>query len=362
MNTLALAHAPHAHAESSVARMMLWVIVALVPATLLGLWLYRWPAVNLWLCTVLACVASEYACLRIAGKAPAAFLADGSAVLTGWLLALSLPAWAPWWAGTLGGAFAIVIGKQVFGGIGQNLFNPAMLARVALLISFPIQMTTWAAPAPLFSSSAIAFGDGLAITFGGALPADAVSSASLLGHLKTELTRGTSIQQAIVGHYDAGLAAVGVRVGSLGESSAVLLAAGGLALLWRRIITWHIPLAMILGVAGPAAVLHAMDPARFADATLHVLSGGVILGAFFIATDPVTSPSGNLGKLVFGAGCGLLTYIIRAFGGYPEGVAFAVLLMNATTPVIDRYLRPRIYGRTRAGKSLAPAPTSTKLR
>lgn len=362
MDTLALTHAPHAHADNNVARMMLWVIVALVPATLFGFWLYRWPAVNLWVCTVFACVASEYACLRIAGKPPATFLTDGSAILTGWLLALSLPAWAPWWIGALGGAFAIVIGKQVFGGIGQNLFNPAMLARVALLISFPVEMTTWAAPAPVFAPAAFSFDGGLAVTFGGTLPPDAVSSASLLGHLKTELARGASAPQAVVGHYDAALAAVGMRAGSLGESSVLLLAAGGAVLLWRRIITWHIPLAMIVGVAAPAAALHAVDPGRFADATLHVLSGGVILGAFFIATDPVTSPSANLGKLVFGAGCGLLTYIIRTFGGYPEGVAFAVLLMNATAPVIDRHLRPRIYGRTRGGKSLASASTSTRLR
>jgi electron transport complex protein RnfD len=355
MNTLV--HAPHAHAPTSVPRLMALVMGALVPATLLGFWLYGWPAVNLWCCTVLACVAAEYACLRLAGMSPAAYLGDGSAVLTAWLLALSLPPWAPWWIGALGGAFAIAIGKHVFGGIGQNPFNPAMLARVMLLISFPVEMTTWNAPTPLFSSTALSFADGLTITFGGLPPADAVSGASLLGHIKTELIRGTSIQQAMAGHFDPALASVGMRTGSLGETSAALLAAGGLLLLWRRAITWHIPVAMLLGVALPAAALHLLDPARYASAMLHLLSGSVILGAFFIATDPVTSPSSRGGQIVFGAGCGLMTYIIRTWGGYPEGVAFAVLLMNAATPIIDRYLRPRVYGRTRRGTSIATEST-----
>jgi electron transport complex protein RnfD len=356
MNTLV--HAPHAHAPTSVRRLMALVMGALVPATLLGFWLYGWPAVNLWCCTVLACVAVEYGCLRLAGKPPAQYLGDGSALLTAWLLALSLPPWCPWWIGAVGGAFAIAIGKHVFGGIGQNLFNPAMLARVALLISFPVEMTSWTAPTPLFSSTAISFTDALAVTFGGVPAADAVSGASLLGHVKTEILRGTSVEQAVAGHFDPALASVGMRIGSMGESSGVLLAAGGLMLLWLRAITWHIPVAMLLGVVVPAAALHAFDPAHYAGPILHLLSGSVILGAFFIATDPVTSPSSRVGQLVFGAGCGLFTYIIRTWGGYPEGVAFAVLLMNAATPIIDRYLRPRVYGRSRRGASLAADPAS----
>jgi electron transport complex protein RnfD len=351
MNTLV--HAPHAHAPTSVPRLMALVMGALVPATVLGFWLYGWPAVNLWCCTVLACVAVEYACLRLAGKSPAAYLGDGSAVLTAWLLALSLPPWAPWWIGAVGGAFAMAIGKHVFGGIGQNLFNPAMLARVALLISFPVEMTTWIAPTPLFSLTTPSFTDALTITFGGLPAADAVSGASLLGHIKTELIRGTSVEQAVTGHFDPALASIGMRTGSLGETSAALLAAGGVLLLWQRTITWHIPLTMLLGIAVPAAALHAFDPAHYAGPMLHLLSGSVILGAFFIATDPVTSPSSRAGQLAFGAGCGFLTYVIRTWGGYPEGVAFAVLLMNAATPIIDRYLRPRVYGRSRRGASRA---------
>jgi electron transport complex protein RnfD len=249
----------------------------------------------------------------------------------------------------------MTIGKHVFGGIGQNVFNPAMLARVALLISFPVEMTTWTAPTPL-SSTALSFHDALAVTFGGLPPADAVSGASLLGHLKTELLRGMSVEQAVNGHFDPALASVGVRVSSMGESSAALLAAGGLLLLWLRVITWHIPVAMLIGIALPAAALHAVDPAQYAGPMLHLLSGSVILGAFFIATDPVTSPNSRGGQLVFGAGCGLFTYVIRTWGGYPEGVAFAVLLMNAATPAIDRYIRPRVYGHSRRGASLTTDP------
>jgi len=349
-----LAHAPHAHASISVSRVMASVMVALTPATLFGFWLYGWPAFDLWLVNVLACVTAEYVCLRIAGKPPAATLADGSAMLTGWLLALSLPPWAPWWIAAVGGAFAIVIGKQVFGGLGQNLFNPAMAARVALLISFPVEMTTWVAPSPMFSAGAPGFVEGLGITFGGIAQPDAVTSASLLGHIKSEFTRGLTLQQALAGYFDPTQAAFGLRAGSMGETSALLLAMGGLYLVLRRTISWRIPVAMLLGVALPAAALHAMDPARYADAALNLLSGSVILGAFFIATDPVGSPSGKAGQLVFGFGCGLLCYIIRTWGGYPEGVAFAVVLMNALTPVIDRYLRPRIYGRTLGGEGLDP--------
>ncbi len=360
MSAVMLTHAPHAHALVSITRVMTSVMLALVPATLFGFWLYGWPAFNTWLLSVFSCVAAEYACLRVAGKPPAAYLADGSAALTGWLLALSLPPWAPWWIALLGGAFAIVICKQVFGGVGQNLFNPAMAARVALLISFPVEMTTWVSPSPMFSAGAPGFLDALAITFAGIPQPDAVTSASLLGHIKSEFTRGVTLQQALAGHFDIAQAAIGMRLGSMGETSVPMVAAGGLYLVLRGVIGWRIPLAMLLGIALPAAALHAIDPTRYSDAVLHLLSGSVILGAFFIATDPVTSPSSKAGQLVFGAGCGFLTYIIRTWGGYPEGVAFAVLLMNAATPIIDRYLRPRIYGRTRRGRSVEPGSAGAK--
>lgn len=355
-----LIHSPHAHARNSVGRLMALVMAALVPATLFGFWLNGWPAVNLWLVTMASAIAFEFLSLRLAGQPPKDFLFDGSAALTAWLLALSLPPWAPWWIGTLGSFLAVVVAKHVFGGIGQNLFNPAMVARVALLISFPVEMTQWVTPAPLFSGTAPGFFDALAITFSGIPNADAVTSASLLGHVKTELARGVSVDGALAGDYMSRHFYLGMRLGSLGESSSVLIALGGVALIMLRVISWHTPLAMIAGVLLPAAVLHGLDPSRYADATVHLFSGGLLLGAFFIATDPVTSPSTRTGQLIFGGGCGFLTYVIRTWGGYPEGVAFAVLLVNALAPVIDRYTKPRIYGRTRSGQGLAPPPPARK--
>jgi RnfABCDGE-type electron transport complex D subunit len=349
-------HAPHAHAGTTVRRIMLSVMVALLPATLYGFWLYGWPAILLWCITVGFAALGEADALRLADRPVREPLADGSVVLTGWLLALSLPPWAPWWIGAIGGAFAAIVGKQVFGGIGQNLFNPAMVARVALLISFPVEMTQWVRPVPLFSAAAPGLLQGLVITFLGLPEADAVTSASLLGHAKSELTRGLALGAALQDHADAAAMFGGMRPGSLGETSALLLAAGGIALLWLRVFTWHVPVAMLAALAVPAAAMHAIDAQRYASVEVHLLSGGLMLGAWFIATDPVTSPSGRGGRLVFGAGCGLLTYVIRTWGGYPEGVAFAVLLMNAVTPVIDRYLKPRIYGRTRKGEGYAPPP------
>ncbi|MEW6765222.1 MAG: RnfABCDGE type electron transport complex subunit D [Pseudomonadota bacterium] len=344
-------HAPHAHAGATVSRTMLLVMLALVPATLFGFWLNGWPAVLLWTVTVASAVVAEFFSLRMAGREAGPALADGSAALTGWLLALSLPAWAPWWTGVLGSVFAVVVVKQAFGGLGQNLFNPAMAARVMLLIAFPVELTTWVQPAPWSSGQALSLSQAFALTFLGEMPVsfDALSSATTLGHVKTELTRGIPVGEALAAHpASLGAGLLGMHGGSLGETAAVLIAMGGLAMVALRIISWHIPLAMLAGVALPALLLNAHDPARYLDAASHLLSGGLMLGAFFIATDPVTSPGTPRGQLIFGFGCGLLTWLIRTYGGYPEAVAFAVLLMNSFTPVIDRYVRPRVYGHARA--------------
>jgi len=252
----------------------------------------------------------------------------------------------------VGAALAIIVGKQVFGGIGQNLFNPAMVARVALLISFPLEMTTWISPKPLLSSQAPAFMDALSISFGKGLDMDAVSSASILGHVKTELGRHLSLTDALNGTADVASLAMGSVAGSLGETSALLILAGGLLLLIKGVIRWHIPVAMIGTLALLSTLLHWVDVDRYPGALFHLLSGATFLGAFFIATDPVTSPVTVRGQLLFGAGCGMLVFVIRTWAGYPEGMAFAVLLMNALTPVIDHYLKPRIYGRTRRGEPL----------
>ncbi len=354
---------PHIHAADDVSRIMFGVLFALLPATVYGLYLFGWPAIYLFLVTIAACLLLEAGCLWLAGKPIRPFLADGSALVTGWLLAMSLPPWAPWWIAVLGAFFAMVLTKHVFGGIGQNLFNPAMLARVALLVSFPIEMTTWFAPQPLFSSTSPGPLESLTITFVGLIDVDGLSGASILGHIRTELTRDHTVTQALAtGPYQPLGAAFGYSPGSLGETSELLLLAGGIWLLWKRIITWPIPVTMILAVAMLATVFHLINPERYADPMLHVLSGSLILGAFFIATDLVTSPVTVTGQLLFGAGCGILVYVIRTWGGYPEGVAFAVVIMNALTPVIDHYIRPRIYGRTVTGKPLPVSPPATARR
>ena len=347
------------HVPDSVPRIMGLVLLAVAPAMLYGIALFGWPALNLCLVTILACLLCEAACLRLAGRAVRPFLMDGSALLTGVLLALSLPPWAPWWIGAVGAFFAIVVGKQVFGGIGQNIFNPAMLARVALLVSFPVEMTLWLEPHPLFSSHAPGFLEGLAITFAGIPNIDAVSGATILGHIRTELGLSHELSQILPGHYQAGTAALGWTGGSLGETADWLVLLGGLWLLWQRVMTWHVPVALLATVLALAGGFHGLNPERFASPAVHLLSGGLMLGAFFIATDPVTSPTTKLGQLIFGVGCGALVYIIRTWGGYPEGVAFAVVLMNAATPLIDHYVRPRIYGRTWRGQS-RPVPERAK--
>jgi electron transport complex protein RnfD len=343
---------PYAHANTSVTRTMGLVMVSLLPATLFGLYQFGWPAIFLFVTTILACLLAEAFALRLAGKPAKPFLMDGSAILTGWLLAMTLPPWAPWWIGLVGALLAIVVAKQVFGGIGQNLFNPAMVARVALLISFPLEMTLFNQPTPLFSAQAPGFLESLSITFGNSDAIDAVSSATTLGHLKTEIGRGIALQEAASEGTSVFQLFWGEAAGSLGETSALLLLLGGLFLLYKKIITWHIPVSMLATLGLLATLFHLVDPQHYVGPVTHLFSGAAILCAFFIATDLVTSPVSARGQILFGAGCGLLVFAIRTWAGYPEGVAFAVMLMNACTPLIDHYLKPRIYGRNRKGEPL----------
>ncbi len=355
---------PHTLASATVSRTMLWVMLALTPATLWGLYLFGWPAINLFLITVVAALLFEAGCLRLAGKSVKAGLFDGSALLTAWLLAMSLPPWAPWWIGVLGSFLAIVVGKQVFGGLGHNLFNPAMVARVALLVSFPLQMTLWTQPIPLLSAQAPGFIDGLAISFGGAALAneamngalDAFSGATLLGEVKTGFSLGSTLTDLLPEGIDHGSLITGYGSGSLGETSALLILAGGVLLVALGVISWTIPVSLLATVALLALLFNGINPERYPGVGYHLFSGAMMLAAFFIATDMVTSPNTVVGQLVFGAGCGLLIYLIRTWGGYPEGVAFAVLLMNALTPLIDHWIRPRIFGRDRAFRPLRVTP------
>lgn len=352
MSTLANRAGPFTHTVNTVTRTMVWVILALVPGTVYGLWLYGWPAVMLFAITLVSALASEAAMLALLGQPIRSRLWDGSALLTGWLLAMSLPPWAPWWIGVLGSISAIVLGKHLFGGLGQNMFNPAMVARIVLLISFPVQLTMWAAPAPFGSDSAPSFSQALAYVSGRTPVPEHMSAATSLGALKTELSRGISVEKTAAQLPPLQQMAIGNEGGSMGETSAGLLLAGGLLLLALRIISWHIPVALLCTLGALAFVANALDPTRFASMPIHLLSGAAVLGAFFIATDYVTSPVSRSGQLLFGAGIGALTWVIRSLGGYPEGLAFAVVLMNAMVPLIDRGFRPRVFGRSWRGKSL----------
>lgn len=343
---------PHAGSNARVGYIMEQVMLAIFPATLFGIYSFGWPALLLFLVTVLSAVLFEAMCLRLAGKNTIPVLGDGSAILTGWLVAMTLPPWAPWWIGVVGAGIAIILGKQVYGGLGQNLFNPAMLARVALLISFPVEMTTWVNVAPFFSEQAPGFIGSLKITFTGLENVDAVTSATVLGHVKTELTQNHLLPQTLQGYYSAKDDWLGLIRGSLGEGSGILLTLGGLWLLFKRIISWHIPFSLLLIVIICSSAFHFINPEHYLSPAVHLSSGALICTAFFIATDYVTSPNTPLGQIIFGAGCGMLIFVIRTWGGYPEGAGFAVLLMNSATPLIDHYIRPRIYGRNRKGKPI----------
>lgn len=342
---------PFTHKVNSVQNIMTMVLLALLPATAFNMYIFGWPAILLFLVTIGSCVAVEAACLMLAGKPVKATLSDNTAVLTGWLMAASLPPWGPWWLGLIGAIFAIAIAKHAFGGVGQNVFNPAMVGRTVLLVSFPVAMTAWVAPHPLFSAGAPGLADAFAITFGGHVP-DTMNSASALGYVKTELSRGIPVTESITKVPDLMDMAMGYRAGSMGETSALLILLGGLFLMYKRIISWHIPVTVIGSLFLMASLFHAIDPARYPSGMFHVMSGATFLGAFFIATDYVTSPVSKMGQLIFGAGVGILAWLIRTYAGYPEGMAFAVLLMNSLSPIIDQYTRPRVFGRTRKGEPL----------
>lgn len=303
---------------------MLDVIMALVPALLVSVYFFGWDALRLVSACVLACVCSEGVARKWMGRDLG--VDDLSAVITGILLAFNLPPSLPTWMAVVGSVFAIVIAKQLFGGIGYNPFNPALAGRVMLLISFPVFMTRWSQwtiPTPV----------GM----------DAVTTATPLGLVKTTIGStgelpftfdGGTMLQLLVGHQN----------GCIGEVSAAALLLGGIYMLYRRCITWHIPVAYIGTVVLFSGILWIYHPQQNLAPHFHVLSGGLMLGAIFMATDMVTSPVTRSGMLIFGVGCGALTMLIRTWGGYPEGVSFAILLMNAIAPLINRATRPRVFG------------------
>ena len=321
-NPLYLSSSPHIHSGETTDKVMRLVIYALLPATALSIYFFGLPALSVLLICTLGCMAFEALSCKLM-KQPLT-LVDGSAALTGILLALNLPPSTPWWMSLLGAAIAILIGKQIYGGLGYNPFNPALVARVVLLISFPVQMTSWTTPAPI--------GSGI----------DAVTAATPLGEMKTAVMLTGKLPEMATSGF--GSYFLGNMAGSLGEVSALALLLGGFFLLFKKVISWHIPISFIGTVLIIGGIFWLVDPSKYPNPLFHLITGGLILGAFFMATDMVTSPVTDKGMLIFGCGCGLLTVLIRLFGGYPEGVSFAILLMNACTPLIDRYTRPKIYG------------------
>jgi len=307
------------------------VLLALMPALLAGIWYFGLSALLVVIATILGALMTEW--LFTPKKQRTLALGDGSALLTGVLLGMTLPPALPLWMAWIGGAAAIGLGKTLWGGLGNNLFNPAVVGRAFLLGTFPIAMTTWhVAQGPeqffnLYSST-------LAVPFMQAPPMDGMSAATPLGLMKFEQT-GTPIFDLMFGN----------TAGSLGETSGLLLLLGGVYLLIRRALEWRIPLAIFFSAGVFTLLLQQIDPARFPDIHFTLFSGGMLLGAIYMATDPVTSPVTPKGAWIFGIGVGLLVVLIRNFGGLPEGVLYAILFMNAATPLINRYTQPRVFGR-----------------
>jgi electron transport complex protein RnfD len=302
------------------------VVIALIPAFLVSLYVFGIGALIVTSVAVISCLLFEYLIQKYLLKKTTT-IGDGSALITGILLAFNLPSGLPIWMIIAGSLVAIGIAKLSFGGLGFNIFNPALVGRVFLLISFPVQMTMW--PTPLDNQSTIS---------------DAITGATPLGVIKEGLMFGETMSE-ISNKIPSILDMLwGVTGGSLGEMSTVALIVGGLFLIIRKVITWHIPVVMIITMVVLTGIFWMIDPQQYANPLIHVLSGGAILGAFFMATDLVTSPMTKKGMVVFAIGIGLITVVIRLFGAYPEGVSFAIIIMNAFVPLINNYFKPRRFG------------------
>ncbi|MDN2484948.1 electron transport complex subunit RsxD [Kosakonia sacchari] len=344
-----IASSPYTHNQRQTSRIMLLVTLATVPGIAAQLWFFGWGTLIQIILAIISALAAEALVLKLRKQNVSAILADNSALLTGLLLAISIPSFAPWWMVVLGTVFAVVIAKQLYGGLGHNPFNPAMIGYVVLLISFPVQMTSWLPPYEI-ARTVPGFMDALQVIFTGHTAAganmetlrigiDGVSQATPLDTFKTSLHAGHSVEQILQSPiYSGMLAGAGWQWVNLGYL------AGGLFLLWQKTIRWHIPVSFLLTLAICAALGWIFAPQSLAAPQLHLFSGATMLGAFFILTDPVTASTTNKGRLIFGALAGVLVWLIRSFGGYPDGVAFAVLLANITVPLIDYYTRPRVYG------------------
>ena len=336
--TSVLVSSPYVAPGNSLRRLMIQVTVALVPGTLTYTWFFGPGVLINIVLAILFALGFEAGVMKLRGRPVLAQLTDCSAVVAAWLFALCLPMHSPWWLVLVGIGFTMIAGKHLYGGLGFNPFNPAMVGYVVLLISFPREMTTWYLPGPVGGTLSLA--DSLAYSLGTAdiQQWDALSSATPLDLVKTGLGRQlamSDIQNSPI---------FGQLAGKGWEWISLAWLAGGLWLLATRTIRWHIPVTLLLGVMAMASLFYLADPASYASPLFHLLSGAVIIGAFFIATDPVTAATTDRGRIVYGLMIGALIYVIRVWGGYPDGVAFAVLLANMCVPFIDYYTQPRVYG------------------
>lgn len=324
---LRIAPSPHVHGRNSTRRVMLDVVFALMPAWLVGVYFFGIDALLVTLVSIITCMLCEYLIARYVLKVQPT-LDDGSALVTGLLLAMNLPSGLPLWIVVIGGIVAVAVAKMSFGGLGNNLFNPALTARALLLISFPMQMTTW----PLARA--------------GAWCPDGSTGATALALVKSA-KYGNGFGEDMPGVCDM---LIGNMGGSFGEVSAIALLIGGLYLLFRGVITWHIPVSVLLGATVLSGAMWLSDSTIYASPLVHLLTGGMLLGAIFMATDYVTSPMSKPGMIIYGLCIGLLAVTIRIWGAYPEGMSFAILIMNAMVPLINQYVKPRKFGVARRAK------------
>ena len=324
MNNYLISGSPHIHGGESTKKIMYSVIIALMPAFLFSIYYFGLDAVRVTLISVAACVLVEWLIQKFLIKGPCT-IADGSAIITGMLLAFNLPSNIPTWMIIIGSIVAIGIGKISFGGLGNNPFNPALVGRVFMLISFPVAMTTWPTPQPLFGGAGL----------------DAITGPTLLGYVKEGLSQGISANDLIVYENIKGF----IYSGSLGEIGSIAIIIGGLFLIFRKVIDWQTPVIIIATVALIATACWLIDPVQFVHPMIHIFGGGLMLGAFFMATDMATSPMTTKGKVIFAIGVGALTIIIRLWGAYPEGMSFAILIMNAFVPLINKTCKPQRFGK-----------------
>jgi electron transport complex protein RnfD len=325
-NLLNISPSPHAHGKETTRKLMFGVVLALMPSLFTSVLYFGSGAVIVTTVSILSCLIFEYFIQRFVLKKPVS-ITDGSAVVTGLLLAFNLPSNIPVYIIILGGFVAIGIAKMTFGGLGNNPFNPALVGRVFLLISFPVKMTSWPVPSGITSGYT-----------------DAVTGATPLAIMKEGIKNGESLSQLMEKVPTTIQMFLGKTGGSIGEVAALALIIGFIFLLYRKIITWHIPVSVIGSVAVFTSILWLINPESNASPVFHLLTGGLLLGAIFMATDYVTSPMNPKAMIIYGCGIGILTVIIRVWGAYPEGVSFAILIMNAFVPLMNAYIKPKPFG------------------